>query len=56
MSSDLKPDMGTEPHRHKSDHSLIVKLGKAALEAKGHGVYVLPAVLIILGAVFYFTG
>lgn len=55
MSSDPKFDVGTTPHDRKSEHSLIVKLGKAMLEAKGHGVYVLPLVLIILVALFAAT-
>ena len=52
MSLDPKPDVGIPPHNRKSDHSLIVKLGKAVLEAKGHGVYVLPLVLVILALLF----
>lgn len=55
MSSNLKSDVGITPHNRKSEHSLIVKLGKAMLEAKGHGVYVLPLVLIILAVLFAAT-
>lgn len=41
--------MSLEP---KSDHSLIVRLGKTVIEAKGHGVYVIPVVLVLVVLLF----
>jgi len=55
MSSDPKTHVGTPSHGRKPDHSLIVRWGKAAFEATGHGVYVLPVVLALFGLLAYFA-
>ena len=48
MPLNSKQNVGSQARDRKSNHSLIMRLSKPSVEATGHGVYILPLVLLIL--------